>query len=271
MYLSRLTLDPRRRETRDWLGDCHRLHRAIMSAFPDAESDAARAELGVLFRVENDLSGGLVRVAVQSRVEPRWAFETPHVRVEGPKRVDVLVARIVPGAVFRFRLRANPTRRIHPRATQERDLRELDRAGQWRDREAIPEAERTGVARRDYVEPSKCVVAREDGRQIGKRVELRREEDRLAWLARRGREYDGFALTTVRLDPAGREVDAARADPAGRLLSRSRQLTFGTALFEGALVVTDAERFRAAFEGGIGPGKAFGCGLLSLAPAGAAP
>ena len=68
----------------------------------------------------------------------------------------------------------------------------------------------------------------------------------------------------------GREDVLARTgreeDPAGRLVSRDRRLTFATALFEGELKVTDAARLRDAFAAGIGPGKAFGCGLLSLAP-----
>lgn len=35
-------------------------------------------------------------------------------------------------------------------------------------------------------------------------------------------------------------------------------------LFEGRLEVTDVERFRDAIRSGIGPAKAYGCGLLSL-------
>lgn len=44
-------------------------------------------------------------------------------------------------------------------------------------------------------------------------------------------------------------------------------LTFGAVLFEGVLRVTDAAAFRAALERGIGSGKAYGFGLLSVAPA----
>ncbi|NUQ01432.1 MAG: type I-E CRISPR-associated protein Cas6/Cse3/CasE, partial [Armatimonadetes bacterium] len=38
--------------------------------------------------------------------------------------------------------------------------------------------------------------------------------------------------------------------------------------FEGLLIVTDPPRFCEALRRGIGPAKAFGCGLLSVAPAG---
>lgn len=45
-----------------------------------------------------------------------------------------------------------------------------------------------------------------------------------------------------------------------------RDLKVGVATFEGVLVVTDAARMKASMVGGIGPAKAYGCGLLTLAP-----
>lgn len=267
MYLSRLTLDLRYRDARAWLGDCHKLHRAIMSGFAQAESEAARGELGVLFRVETPVAGA-ARVLVQSRSAPRWALETRAVPAVDPARnLEPLTAGFVSGATYRFRLRANPTRRVHPRATQGADLRELDTSGRWRAPGEVADGERTGIVRRPEAE--------HDIAAVGKRVELRREEDRVAWLARRGREQDGFELLTVHIpgdadadDAAGggRDIVAARADPADHLTSMDRKLTFATALFEGNLRITDTAAFRHAFESGIGPGKAFGCGLLSLAP-----
>jgi len=43
-------------------------------------------------------------------------------------------------------------------------------------------------------------------------------------------------------------------------------MTFGAATFEGILEVTDAEKFRQSLKQGIGTGKAYGFGLLSVAP-----
>lgn len=275
MYLSRLTLNPRERDARSWLADCHKLHCTIMTGFGQARTPEARAELGVLFRVEETGGGAGVAVLVQSGAPPRWAIESAAVvRVDGPKDLGGLESRIVDGARFRFRLRANPTRRVHHRATLGPDERELDTRGKWREASDIPEHERTGIVRRARAEDAKWWGEREDGKRIGKRVELRREEERLAWLARRGSEFDGFELEAARLVsgevvPAGddgRRFWQSRADPAGAVVSRDRQLTFGTALFEGTLLVTDARAFRDAWATGIGPGKAFGCGLLSLAP-----
>jgi len=44
-------------------------------------------------------------------------------------------------------------------------------------------------------------------------------------------------------------------------------LTVGDVLFDGRLVVTDADRFRETLTAGIGSGKAYGFGLLSIARA----
>ena len=45
-----------------------------------------------------------------------------------------------------------------------------------------------------------------------------------------------------------------------------RIVTIRAVVFEGILKVTDAELFRSALASGIGPAKAYGCGLLTLAP-----
>ncbi|WP_254667604.1 type I-E CRISPR-associated protein Cas6/Cse3/CasE [Streptomyces sp. SolWspMP-sol7th] len=37
--------------------------------------------------------------------------------------------------------------------------------------------------------------------------------------------------------------------------------------FDGTATIADAEQLRTALVHGIGPGKAYGCGLLSIAPA----
>ena len=46
---------------------------------------------------------------------------------------------------------------------------------------------------------------------------------------------------------------------------RGRQVTLAMAVLEGMLVVEDPVALRAALVGGIGPGKGYGCGLMTLA------
>jgi CRISPR system Cascade subunit CasE len=52
----------------------------------------------------------------------------------------------------------------------------------------------------------------------------------------------------------------------GRVERKRSQLTFVSVLFEGRLRVTDPGKFRATLERGVGSAKAYGFGLLSIAP-----
>lgn len=264
MYLSRLRLNPGNRQIQQWLGDCHAMHRVIMSGFPHVTGDTARAALGVLYRVEFPAGAGPVHVLVQSAEPPRWSIEANGVAVDEARDLAILESGFAPGREYRFRLLANPTRRVHRLAAEGPDHRVRDETGAWRE---LAQGEDHRGSRRLRAEPPSAV---------GKRVELRREEDQLAWLQRKGLDQCGFELrkATVSNGFAGEErrFTATRADPGPRLSGRQetaagrRQLTFATALFEGELRVTDAAAFAAAFRAGIGPARAFGCGLLSLAP-----
>lgn len=241
MYLSRIILDARNRQARAWLGDCHKLHSLVMSGFPAVDDGPPRARLGVLYRVEPMATPPQVPVLVQSQQEPAWPFGTDAVvRVEGPKPLAGLVSGITAGRRYRFRLRANPTRRVHGRATAGAD------EARGRKRPEQPEAK-------------------------GKRVALMRESDQAAWLGRQAQRA-GFRLVSVRRLaewPDTKPDVPALVTAGGGNSTGSRggaRLTFTTVLFEGVLEVTDAQAFAAALKGGIGPGKAFGCGLLSIAP-----
>lgn len=89
----------------------------------------------------------------------------------------------------------------------------------------------------------------------GKRLPLRDEEAQLAWLQRKGTAH-GFTLVSVRV----RDATACRTRTAGDQVATLEGVTF-----DGVLRVVDPTAFHAALEGGIGAGKGFGFGLLSLA------
>jgi CRISPR system Cascade subunit CasE len=92
----------------------------------------------------------------------------------------------------------------------------------------------------------------------GQRVGLLREEEQIEWLARK-METAGCALLEVEARDRGDQV-SFKATKRVRMVHRCVE-------FEGYLRVNDPERLRAAVAAGIGSGKAFGFGLLSLAPA----
>ncbi|MCX4690701.1 type I-E CRISPR-associated protein Cas6/Cse3/CasE [Kitasatospora purpeofusca] len=77
------------------------------------------------------------------------------------------------------------------------------------------------------------------------------------WWTRQA-ENAGLQVTTLHSTP----LDAAR----GARRSDQRPIKHDRVLFEGTAVITDADRLRSRLSDGIGKGKAYGCGLLSIAP-----
>jgi len=90
----------------------------------------------------------------------------------------------------------------------------------------------------------------------GKRIGIGGEENQIAWLGRQG-ERHGFHLEHALVTDSG-------------ILSSSRKrdvpsITIGRVSYEGVLRAMQTTALIDAAVGGIGPAKAFGCGLLSLA------
>jgi CRISPR system Cascade subunit CasE len=83
-------------------------------------------------------------------------------------------------------------------------------------------------------------------------VELISEAGR-EWLETR---VAGLGFT---LEPGRLRCDGYRRH---RLVRRNRQITFSTVDFDGVLRLSDPDRFVDALFRGVGPSKAFGCGLL---------
>jgi CRISPR system Cascade subunit CasE len=244
LYLSRLLLNPRSRDVRRDLGNCHELHRTILRALPQVEDSEAKARerFGVLHRLEIDQRQQKLTLLVQSFLNPAWSrLPSDYLLLtdeENPacKPVHETYSRLGAGQYLTFRVRANPTRRVSGKNAQET---------QWH----------------------------------GKRVEIRDEEQQIAWLQRKGKEA-GFKLASVRINPTVPNVNLApqgklfgyrrhsqeTADgPAYEVSGSSRRMSFGSVLFEGELIVTDVKAFREALVKGIGSGKAYGFGLLSIA------
>lgn len=240
MYLSRLILDIRSGAVRRWLSDVDQLHRDVLAAFDQApSSDAPRASLGVLFRLDRQRDGRLL-LLVQSDRKPAWerlpagvlaqpdalddAFENPAV-----KSLAAQHAALEAGQILRFRLRANPTKKV--------------------DTKTGPSGKRCN----------------------GRRVALTSEVDRATWLARKATQH-GFQLGSVSQSGDVRDVIDITE---GRVIGSRRgapeaqgRVTFGSCVFEGTLQITRVADFKSALCRGIGSGKAFGFGLLSIAPAG---
>jgi CRISPR system Cascade subunit CasE len=225
MYLARAFLNPVSRAVRGDLADEMGLHRTLMRAFPDNAGPSPRKQHGVLYRVDEDVRRGRVVLLVQSATRPDFArLPAGYILDLGD---DFDLGNGVPD---------NPA------------VRAVDE-----ERERIAVDDRFAFRLRANTTKRILTKSGPDGkRRNGKRVPVRGDDSRLAWLARHAQK-GGFAPEDVRVT----EVPARSS--GGR-----RELTFAGAIFEGRLRVTNADAFRAALAEGIGPAKAFGFGLLSI-------
>jgi len=90
----------------------------------------------------------------------------------------------------------------------------------------------------------------------GKRIGIGGEENQMAWLGRQGGKH-GFNLEHVLVTSSDiMNTNKKRGVPS---------ITIGQVSYEGVLLATQAAALIDAAGSGIGPAKAFGCGLLSLA------
>ncbi len=231
IYLSRLVPNLRSREAQRDLNDCIAMHRTLMSAFPDALSrdGSARAAIGLLYRI--DTSHDRPFVLVQSATLPNWSnLPSGWVEAGSPpaeKDIGLLIDGVAEGVRLRFKLLANPTKKIGTKSSN-------------------------------------------DGRKNnGRRVELRGEAEWIAWLERKG-EQSGFRLAAVDTMATLADVRTCRQIRTSGLKQlpdgKVTRLTFAGVAFEGRLEVVKTELFQACIRQGIGSGKAYGYGLLSIAP-----
>jgi CRISPR system Cascade subunit CasE len=247
MYLSLLLIDvgdnpDRPRPGRRWLRNLYRVHQRLCMAFPSAsrkpdDADFLKpfkpedfgndqvhvtrgADSGFLFRIDPQ-PGGRAVILVQSALKPDWeyAFHNASYLLAAPPEIKPFNPCFTKGQRLRFRLVANPTRRLS-RHSLGADGRPIEKG-------------------------------------IGKRVPV--PTDRLFdWLTRRA-EQSGFSIkkdsTTVQ--PGYIYVNKTGGGKGHRLRS---------VRYDGVLNVTDADNFHNTLMRGIGPGKAFGFGLLSVRP-----
>ena len=133
----------------------------------------------------------------------------------------------------------------------------------WQTRDYGPFLDRLAVgerwAFRLMVNPVHNARPADGGR--GKRVGHVTVAQQTDWMLRQA-ERHGFAMC----DGALGEPDVAvRSRRTLRFARGPRMVTLSTAVFEGILRVADPGALRAALVGGVGPGKGYGCGLLTLA------
>jgi CRISPR system Cascade subunit CasE len=228
IYLSRLLLNAHASSIASVLADAQRLHAWVLSAFPAVSGPIkARQAHGILFRVEElHDPHHWVRTLVQSHTMPDWSHIPERGVLRAPdergnpavREIGALYARIDPGQLFRFRLRASPTKSV----------------------EMVP-------------------FAGPESRVRSKRVPLLDANEQLAWLQRQGDRL-GFHLAHSAVLENGTIYGVKYNDDRS-----TTAITHRAVLFDGILEVVDRTRFQGALRDGVGRGKGYGLGLLSVA------
>lgn len=235
MWESRVILTPRDpRALRSILGADMRhsnaqfAHRMIWTLFPGLP-DAKRQGL-FLFQVERDRPFTAI---VRSRRPPEdglggvWTIE----------RTRPFQPVLRPGQRLRFRLRAVASR-WQPQPGKDRGRRVDVVRFAW---SRMPEADQTPEM-----------------------LEAVAERAALDWLSRQG---DRCGFQPVEEEVAVLNYDHTRLQQERRSRDRAGDIQFGALTYEGLLTVTDPDAFRRMLADGVGSGRAYGNGLMQIAPA----
>ncbi|MGY2119152.1 type I-E CRISPR-associated protein Cas6/Cse3/CasE [Nocardia gipuzkoensis] len=255
-YLSRIRINPLRAAAQTLLANPRAMRAAVLHGIPE-EPLTER----ILWRLDSD-NPHRPALFVLTRTKPDWKHlvETagwPDADGEHARVADYqpLLDRLQTGDHYAFRVTANPVQNTStptkPTPTQT-----------------------------DYTAT---------GGRRSFRIGHRTAEAQLAWFLARPQKW-GFRIPEAATTPAASGIDdTSPTQPPTeasdlRIIARNR-LSFGkpdarkrngsgkpvilhTATFEGRLEIVDVERFTAALVEGIGPAKAYGCGLMTLAALG---
>lgn len=93
----------------------------------------------------------------------------------------------------------------------------------------------------------------------GKLTALVGEEAQLEWFSTKAKSCGFTPLETLIVERKTLRFSKLATNPKGR------QVVIGTVRYRGTLQIDDAEMFKKSLVEGIGRGKAYGCGLLTLA------
>lgn len=229
MHLSLITLP---KNTPEWrFLQPYELHQVLWKGFPGL--DRGTTEHRFLHRHQE--ADAIHSVLVQSSTAPDWSFLADEATgvTASTKRLDP--TRYSEGDRFRFLLKANPTvSRKFPDGTTRR-------IAVGSDRPRI--AEKLGTTKDDL--PSRDTML-------------------VDWLERQG-SSGGFTIEQGENDRILCDVGPNADLIVRKSRSQRSRITLTTVEFRGVLRVTDSSSFRETLHRGIGRGKAFGCGLLSLA------
>ncbi|MFG3041902.1 MULTISPECIES: type I-E CRISPR-associated protein Cas6/Cse3/CasE [unclassified Streptomyces] len=252
MYLTRFRVNTARTGARRLLSSRQILHAAVMSSFPtllptdQPTPDTPR----VLWRLDHNAPGEVFLFLVSPTApdlthlveQAGW----PTAIVDSPgwqtRSYTPLLDRLAQGSHWGFRLTANPVH--HIRRTDDEP--------------------RKRTAHLTAYHQMGWLLDENRQKRSGFRILEKPKDKRLlpAGTTHQGREHHGDRYELIVRDHRLHAFDKTRA-PATK---RGKPVTLVTATFDGHLEVTDPELMRRTLTQGIGKAKAYGCGLMTLAP-----
>ncbi|MQY28895.1 type I-E CRISPR-associated protein Cas6/Cse3/CasE [Nocardia aurantia] len=252
-YLSRIRINPQRAHSRKLLSNPRAMRSAVLHGIPD---DALGER--ILWRLDTD-NPHRPQLYALTRTKPDWKHlvETagwPDADGEHAQIADYrpLLDRLATGDQYAFRVTTSPIQ--NTRTPDKLTRAQAERAETSPTERKRPRSLRLG--HRTAAAQLGWFLGRTEN--WGFRIPATEYEPQLP-----GIDLDEIAALEVRIS-ARQRVSFGRTDEDGR--RAPHPVTLHTATFEGHLQVTDAERFATVLLAGIGPSKAYGCGLLTLAP-----
>ena len=231
IYLSRCALNPRRRGAARLLASMERMHAAILqNCFHDSQWEGGEPPR-ILWRLDRHQKGYYLYIQSPVRADLTQLAEEagwPEIASSfGVKSYQHFLDQLTEGTSWNFRLVATPTRAV-----------------------------------------------KSEGAKRSKRIPIVKDEERIKWLASRAEGW-GFEIPRISVNPpTGDATDLAVAIVEKERIRFQRGksgrpgslVTLNWVAFEGILTVKDPELLRIAMLNGLGAAKAYGCGLLTLAP-----
>ncbi len=217
-YLTRLLLNPHRRNTQRILANPHNAHGAVLACFPPEQrtkNDSGR----ILWRLDESLHSHTLWISSPDKPDCSHLCESAgwQAQEQETRALKPLFEKLEAGQHWGYVLHANPTK-----------------------------------AALDLVADSANGI-----RPRGKRVGIIKPPEQLDWLRRKGDQH-GFSIPD-------QQMFVPRIDQHRTEFRKGKQsVTMNFVRFTGLLRVEDPDSLIGAIRHGIGAGKAYGAGMISL-------
>lgn len=218
-YLTRILLNPHRRNAQRILSNPHNAHGAVLACFPPNQRQVSNDGARILWRLDENAHSHTLWITSPTQPDCSHLVESAGWVTEQAETRNLakLFDKLETGQHWGYVLLANPTKAALNIVTQS------------------PE----GSPRR------------------GKRVGLIKPTEQLEWLRRKGEQH-GFVL------PEEQIFVPQIQQRERKLRKKNHNVTLNLAKYTGLLKVDDPDLLIRALRNGIGGGKAYGAGMLSL-------